>query len=306
MQLDRPEKVYIETTNICNLRCSLCFQSENNGMLRKKGMMDLELYKYIINEVRSLGSKIALHLAGEPFLHPRLFEFIRYARKNGVNTKVSTNGLFLDTNNFEILDTDLSELEISFMGVSKQDYIDVRHYDGFNKLLGLVDVIGSEKSKRAPAMDLIVSGIMTKQNQAQCVDFYDKVSNIHGVDKVLLKSVWNWTGSINVLKKRLVDYNRTDTLKLIFDNKEKAYKKQIENLNENYLACVNPFVSIAICWDGVVVPCCMDIDKRYPLGNIRDKSLIDIWNGSEMNEIRGALRSMAKVSKHPLCGVCKG
>ena len=42
------KKIYVEITNHCNLNCIMC---NNDKLKRKRGFMDISLYKKIIDEI---------------------------------------------------------------------------------------------------------------------------------------------------------------------------------------------------------------------------------------------------------------
>ena len=42
---------------------------------------------------------------------------------------------------------------------------------------------------------------------------------------------------------------------------------------------------MTVTWDGGVVPCCYDYDKKYVLGNVKDRMFAEIWNGDQMREL---------------------
>ena len=90
-----PLHLDIELTNICNLKCSMCFQKY---MKSNKGLMKWALYKKIIDEgaVKGLAA-IKLQVRGESFLHPDLMRCIKYAKEKGImDVQITTNGTLLD------------------------------------------------------------------------------------------------------------------------------------------------------------------------------------------------------------------
>ena len=84
----------IEVTRLCNYACIMCpnFQFSNNN----KGHMDIELFKKIIKDISPYAEIIKLHLVGEPLLHPRIIQMIKFARMNtGAQLHLSTNASLL-------------------------------------------------------------------------------------------------------------------------------------------------------------------------------------------------------------------
>lgn len=71
--------------------------------------------------------------------------------------------------------------------------------------------------------------------------------------------------------------------------------------SKNY-GCFWAYYMIAVLWNGDVVMCCRDFDGMYKLGNVKDKKLQDIWNGSEAKTLR---RSLINGELFPPCSKCE-
>lgn len=50
--------------------------------------------------------------------------------------------------------------------------------------------------------------------------------------------------------------------------------------------CSHPYKSLVVCWDGKCVPCCVDYDNNYIIGDANSASLEEIWNSDKMQQIR--------------------
>jgi radical SAM protein with 4Fe4S-binding SPASM domain len=53
-----------------------------------------------------------------------------------------------------------------------------------------------------------------------------------------------------------------------------------------YKPCAAPFSHGCILADGTVVPCCLDVNGRMPLGNIATGGFRQIWSGNEYRQLR--------------------
>jgi len=95
LTLKGPRIIFIEPTNYCNYKCTIC---PITSMKRKKGFMNLDLFKKIVDEASNIGIKrINLQMYGEPLLHPKLLEMIRYAKsKKSFEVWFDTNVYLLD------------------------------------------------------------------------------------------------------------------------------------------------------------------------------------------------------------------
>ena len=87
----RFKKIYIETTNLCNLNCDFCIKNR-----RKKEIMTIQNFKIILSKIKNYTNYIYLHILGEPLLNPKLNEFILLASNEGFNINITTNGYLID------------------------------------------------------------------------------------------------------------------------------------------------------------------------------------------------------------------
>ncbi|MFQ5901090.1 MAG: radical SAM protein, partial [Thermodesulfobacteriota bacterium] len=87
-------RLHIEVTNHCNFSCEFC---PDFRMERKRGFMDPEILKGILNEVAEEGVArlVLFHVMGEPLLYSGLPEAINYAADKAIKTCVTTNGSLL-------------------------------------------------------------------------------------------------------------------------------------------------------------------------------------------------------------------
>ena len=78
---DFPDQVYVELTNACNARCTIC---ATPTMLRKRSVMPFELFRKIIDECGRRGArKILPFLHGETLLVPGVLDYTDRGRLLG-------------------------------------------------------------------------------------------------------------------------------------------------------------------------------------------------------------------------------
>lgn len=83
----------IEITSICNFACTYCVSPHK---VRKKAMMEPELFSHIVKQLPSLTTKpVRLHIDGEPTSHPHFFDFARQVNGVGLPVSLATNGSLL-------------------------------------------------------------------------------------------------------------------------------------------------------------------------------------------------------------------
>ena len=62
--------------------------------------------------------------------------------------------------------------------------------------------------------------------------------------------------------------------------------------------CISPAITILLEWDGTLLPCCRD---HIVLGNLNEKSFMELWNGDEMKRLR---ETFYKGELRPYCKQC--
>ena len=99
--------IHIEPTNHCNLWLyNVCPQPRE--MQRVKGMMNFDLYKSIIDELKDTPAEfVYLHQFGESLLHKKITDMVDYASENGLQVGMSTNGTLLNEKYLVILNSKL-------------------------------------------------------------------------------------------------------------------------------------------------------------------------------------------------------
>jgi MoaA/NifB/PqqE/SkfB family radical SAM enzyme len=83
----------VETTNYCNLRCTIC--PVNRGMVRQKRYLDPALFRSLVDRTPTLRFILPFQW-GEPLLHPEIDAMVRYAADRGIRSMLTTNGTLLD------------------------------------------------------------------------------------------------------------------------------------------------------------------------------------------------------------------
>ena len=65
LPLKTPISAHIDVSSVCNYKCSFCFQADMEGMKKvglKRGFMDLEMFKKIVDDCAAFPEKISLRL----------------------------------------------------------------------------------------------------------------------------------------------------------------------------------------------------------------------------------------------------
>ena len=88
--MKRFNKVYLEISNLCNLRCAFC-----PGTKRAPHRMTEAEFSALLPKIRPFSDYLYFHLMGEPLCHPLLSRFLELAGEAGFRVILTTNGTLL-------------------------------------------------------------------------------------------------------------------------------------------------------------------------------------------------------------------
>ena len=114
---DYPPNINIEITSMCNLRCIMCYQSDKSFSNKSKGYMghmEMDVFKKIIDELHQNVEALTFASRGEPTLHPKIDEMLKYCEGKFLGLKLNTNATLLTEKKIHnLLSSDLQSLVLS-------------------------------------------------------------------------------------------------------------------------------------------------------------------------------------------------
>jgi radical SAM protein with 4Fe4S-binding SPASM domain len=288
----RPYTLTIEPTNRCNLKCPEC-PSGNGAMVRPLGLMDLDRFRAIVDEVHGDVFYLQLFFQGEPFINNRLVDMIAYARSKRMYVAISTNAHFLRREVVDaLLAVGLDRLIVSLDGLTQEVYEEYRVGGSLAKVheaLAHLDE-GRRALGRRVRTEVTLQFLVTRQNETQ-IPALRALARKHAA-AVALKTMQVY--SIEGAERFLPTDERYRRYRI--DNGELHPKSALRD------RCVRLWERSVITWDGVVVPCCFDKNAEYPLGTLDEQSFSDIWQSGTYHAFR--LRVLNGRREIPMCRNC--
>ncbi len=270
-----PLSLSTELTNFCNLACPECLTGSGQ-MQREKGYMDIALFDKVIKELGPYIYYINLYLHGEPMLHPLFFSFIRHSGK--IRSVVSTNGHFLSVENSEKLArSELTKLIISLDGINQKIYSAYRIDGHISTVVEGIRNITEAKSKFRSSLKIEIQFLVHRMNEHQIPQV-----------RQLAKDV-----KAGLRLKSMQIINKADIEEWLPENdKFRRYEmKNGEYVIKSSLPdrCARLWFNPVITWDGKVLPCCFDKNADHIMGDIRQDSFKDIWDGPKYRIFRKSI-----------------
>jgi len=269
-----PLEIGIEIINVCNLRCIMCpYEDMITKKTRPIGKMSLVLFKKIIDEITPFAELAYLHGIGEPLLHPQIFKFITYAKNKGIRVGISTNATLLDkTKSKKLLGLGIDYLILAMDGATKETYEKIRIGGDFERVEKNIKHFLQLKKKRKKGPFVVIQFITLPENKKEISLFLKKWQG-RGVDVVRIKP------------------------KIALKDEDKKGKSIIAPY------CFHIFRQLNVYSDGTVVPCCEDVHGRYPLGNVKNESIKEVWNSPKMRNLR-KINFQKKRKEINICRTC--
>jgi len=276
----KPLRLWIEPTNHCNLRCQMCPHGEKDAEL-DKGFMEIDLFKRLVQEASGFGADVNLFMGGESLLHPRINEMIAYCKSQGVPSRLYTNATLLnDKKSEEIIKAGLDHITFSFDGTDKTSYEAYRKGAGFDKTLENVRrFLDKKKTVRGRKPYVVIQSMEFQEHSDQ------------RISKAEFKKMFD--------RKMVNRFTFIEPHSFAGVYKADPVKKQARR----YSPCAFLWYSMSISWDGTVVPCCIDLFKKYPVGNAGDHELKELWNSKAMINLRSEIYH-GRHKEISLCSPC--
>ena len=280
VQWGLPISLSFEPTTSCNLRCPEC-PSGLRSFTRPTGMLQKDFFKETMDEVGKDLTYLIFYFQGEPYLNPDFLDMVKYANNKKIYTATSTNAHYLnDANAKKTIESGLDRLIISIDGTTQDTYEQYRIGGNLEKVLeGARNIVKWKKELKSSTPFVIFQFLVVKPNQHQIEDV-KKLGKEIGVDEVAFKTaqIYDYENGSNLIPT--IDYYSRYQ-----QNNNGTYS--IKNKMSNH--CWKLWHSCVITWDGTVVPCCFDKDATHQLGDLKDTSFKQLWQGGKYHKFRTAL-----------------
>jgi radical SAM protein with 4Fe4S-binding SPASM domain len=232
--------------------------------------MEFSLFKKIIDEAKDFVYDINLHHTGEPTLHPKLSEMIRYTRDNNIYTRLHTNATILNEDRaYALLTSGLDLVSFSFDGYEKGEYEKIRVRSDFDKTLGNILNFLRLKKKLGQTTPYTIFEVINFSGEPRGSErqkkFRAQFEDLP-LDRLIVKEPHNWAGSYDV----------------------KGYMPTY--YTDYYSPCTFPWYALVIFWNGKVAPCPQDFYGDLDMGDVNKSSIKEIWNAPPMVALRRVMK----------------
>jgi spiro-SPASM protein len=277
-----PLEIALELAAVCNLDCIMCPVPTTS---RPKTLMEPAVAQSVIDQLSVEHGFVLLPQGfGETMLHAKWAEIVGHAVAKGIRPIVMlTNGTLLTERNIDkLLELEIDFLVISIDGVTPETYASVRVGGNLEKVernvRRLIEMRGARKSPR-----IALRIIRMNETKDQIDAFFERWQPLlREGDQINVNEYNDWSG-------RVEDHS-------------------VEGLHpavgERRTPCRMLWRNLSIHADGKVSACCHDSEDELIVGDVRNESVREIWNGDKLAELR-RIHNEGRFEQLPICANCK-
>ena len=298
--LNSPALIDINITENCNLHCPHCYinSKKQNGK-----NMSLDDFKHVLDQCKKAGVfQVALG-GGEPTTHPRFTTFLKELRKNNIVPNITSNGKELSLKTLCALAryAGAVALSVEFIGPA------------FEKRRGFAwsEFVKSIKKLKKLKINLVFQITLSKSNLSSLNQTLNQLLKYKPYGFLFLAYKPQGRG-IN-FDQPTSQANKLEIAKTI----DLVFSTLVNKVKIGFDCCLTPMLmshkswpdfkgcsagrnSLAIMPNLDVLPCSFITDKA-PRDNLREKALLEIWNGKNFNAFRQKLADKKEDEKCKTC-----
>ncbi len=282
--MPRFKKIFIEITNHCNLSCTFCAAG-----YRPKGEMAPADFASLLLQLKPFTRHLALHVLGEPLLHPALGELLAHCHAQGFRVNLTTNGTLLPRHGAMLLSSPaLRQVNISLhsmgegaCGCAKEGY-----------LAGVLE-FAQEAGAKGVYVSLRIWDLLTEREE----------SGQRRQERLLAGLEEFFALPVPLADVVVTGQGHKLAEGIFLSQKELFSWPTLAGPDQGGLGyCLGLRDHVAILVDGTVVPCCLDAEGEIALGNVFQGSFATIIAGERAAQLRRGFSRRQVVEE--LCRRC--
>lgn len=321
-----PRFIQIEPVGECNLRCRMCaIQFRTDG--RPHGpaaFMPFERFTAIVDQFPGL-RELQLQGLGEPFMHPRFFDMVRYASARGAEVSVNTNLSYMTERAAEeCIASGLARLHASLDGATARTYERIRVRASFEKALRNLRRLIAARRAAGTAMPFVeITVVAMRENLGELHELV-RLAASEGADAVAVQHLCHDFGEASLpahyrpmrafVEEQTLLSEAPDRVADAFARARAAAEAagitlRLPSLHAPRAAtgCSWPSTGMYFSYAGDVMPCCMiGTPDRFNFGVADERNLAEVWNGDGYERFRSALASDRPPEICSSCAVYNG
>jgi radical SAM protein with 4Fe4S-binding SPASM domain len=318
VEVPLPHFVQIEPVGQCNLRCRMCPIAYRGEGARgaPPAFMTFETFCRIVEQFPEL-RELQLQGMGEPFLHPRFLDMVRFAVARGIEVSTNTNLTALSERRAEeCVSSGLKRLCISLDAADPAAYEYIRIGSRFERVArNLERLVAAKRRLGRSEPSLWLVAVAMRRNLEELPALV-RLAHRYGVDTVSVQHLAHdfTEGTLPEKYRPMRRFVEEETLlnddparvEHWFAETRRAADElrinlKLPKVEKRARGCDWPWRGAYVAYSGEAMPCCMiATPDRLNFGNMAKSGVAAIWS----NEAYRAFRARLDSDEPP--EICKG
>lgn len=282
-----PVEVCIEPTNECNSRCLMCLPYRRDRTLPHApgGYLSMGTLWACAPAIR-LARRVLLGGFGEPLLHPRYLEMLRWVRQRAPFVYFFTNGTLITRDLAEgLVRAEVDQVVFSVGGATEETHQRVRGVSLGAMLQGLDNLVEARR-RSGRAAPLVSFNVV--QMRSVLPELKGIVDLARHFDVANISMPQMWVESPAARAESVVGDSQSAAL---LSEAERYACAQGLNLSVSDnppqdSACWGPWSNLVVAFNGDVFSCTAE---RYVMGNVEQTPVLGMWRSGTFRDLRRRL-----------------
>ena len=314
-----PRFVQIEPVGQCNLECRMCpvvYRGDGGRGVKGKppAFMSFETFRHVLDQFPAI-EELHLQGMGEPFLHPRLVDMIRYAAQRGIAVSTNTNLTALSERRIdELVRSGLKQLHVSLDAAEADAYEHIRVGSQFSRVMRNLSRLMNAKERfgaRDPEVSMVA--VAMRRNLEELPRLV-RLAHRFGVGSISVQHLAHdfTEGTLPpryqpmrdfVDQQTLLDVDRAQVERWFDEARDEGARlgvklrlpklaRGVPRHAKGIERCDWPWRRAYVSYTGEAMPCCMiATPDRFHFGNMAKEGVVRVWNSDEYHAFRERLAS---------------
>lgn len=267
----------IDPANLCNLRCPFCPTGQERGS-RTKGVLSLDDFKRVMNELGPYLIHIDFCNWGEPLLNKDIYRMIKYAKEYNIDTKIDSNlNHFSEQDAEAMILSGLDKLIMSIDGTAQETYSKYRIGGDFNKVMENLKILLAKRKELKRSNPYIAWQFLVFRHNEHEIDKAKEMGRDLGVDTVDITKAFIGREDWIPLNEEYSNYRKEKIEKQYTSDYFKPPKDKF---------CNWPWEAIVVNCNGSISPCCSVEDEKDDFGTLGEGPVKEVWNNGKFRQAR--------------------
>ena len=285
-----PKLIHINLTNNCNLRCLHCYMSAGKMPETK---LDIKKIINAVGQINKYNKRSNIVISGgEPLVYKDFLFLLESLKENDIT--LFSNGTLINQKNYQKICDICKEVQLSFEGVTKEKYEEVRGRGNFEKVMTTISLLKKKNVRIVFAITILPSTL--DDIEKNLIPFIEKI-NYDNIE-IRLNSDIEMAGNALDLDMTQYDEKRSKQIivKLMEDFKKRgvsvSYTADVRTQFKNCGIGTN----VVINYDGKIYPCNRFSKIYFDL---------DSFNYDEVKKNFDSLNKKTSVDFFEKCSACE-